>query len=306
MSAIAMQRRDRVDAQAAIILVILCALWGIQQVGVKVAVAQGLPPALQAALRSAGAAVLVCVWVGVREGAPALRALVRRDGTLIPGAIIALFFGLEFLALFPGLHMTTASRGVVFLYSAPFFTALGAHLFVPGEHLRLRQAFGLVIAFGGMAAAFADTLSGAGGNTTGDLLCLAAGALWGATTVIVKANRALAHTSSAKVLLLQLAGSAPLLFIAAGAFGELNQWPHATALAWASLFYQTVIVAFLSYLTWFWLIQIYPAGRIAGFTFLAPVFGVLSGAVLLGEHASLALLLGLVAIAVGLRLVNGR
>ena len=67
-----------------------------------------------------------------------------------------------------------------------------------------------------------------------------------------------------------------------------------------------MIIAFASYLTWFWLIQNYPAGRIAGFTFLVPLFGILAGWALLGEHASPALLLGLVAIAVGLRLVNGR
>ncbi len=300
-----MQRRDRVDATAVAVLVLLCALWGVQQVTVKVAVAQGLPPALQATMRSFGAAVLVCIWIGVKEGGTALRALVRRDAALGPGVVIAVFFALEFLALFPGLHMTTASRGVVFIYSAPFFTALGAHLFIPAERMSLRQAAGLAIAFAGMTAAFADSFGHGDGSIEGDLLCLAAGALWGVTTVVVKANPALSRTPSSKVLLMQLAGSAPILLLAAAAFGELGQWPQATALAWACLFYQTVIVAFLSYLTWFWLIRSYPAGRIAGFTFLAPLFGILSGWALLGEHASIGLLAGFVAIAAGLRLVNG-
>jgi drug/metabolite transporter (DMT)-like permease len=300
------QRRDHVDALAVGVLVLLCALWGVQQVTVKVSVAQGLPPALQATMRSFGAAVLVCAWIGVTEGGIALRALVRRDGTLGPGLVIAGLFALEFLALYPGLHMTTASRGVVFLYTAPFFTALGAHLFIPAERLSLRQAAGLVIAFGGVAAAFADSLGAPGGSVAGDLLCLVAGGLWGATTVVVKANRVLSHTTSSKVLLMQLAGSTPILLLASAVVGDLDHWPRATALAWACLFYQTVIVAFLSYLTWFWLIRIYPAGRIAGFTFLAPLFGILSGWALLGEHASIGLLLGMIAIAVGLRLVNGR
>jgi drug/metabolite transporter (DMT)-like permease len=122
----------------------------------------------------------------------------------------------------------------------------------------------------------------------------------------VKANPLLSRTPSSKVLLMQLAGSAPILLLASAAVGDLGHWPRASMLAWACLFYQTVIVAFLSYLTWFWLIQIYPAGRIAGFTFLAPLFGIFFGWLLLGEHASFGLLLGLVAIAVGLRLLNGR
>jgi drug/metabolite transporter (DMT)-like permease len=301
-----MQRRDRVDAKAAAVLVLLCALWGVQQVAVKVAVEQGLPPALQATLRSFVAAALVCVWIGLKEGRAAVRALLRRDAALGPGLVTAVLFALEFLALYPGLHLTTASRGVVFLYTAPFFTALGAHLFIPAERMSLRQAAGLVIAFAGVAAAFVDSLGGAGGSVAGDLLCLAAGALWGATTVVVKANPVLSHTTSSKVLLMQLAGSVPILLLASAAFGDLDHWPQATSLAWACLFYQTVIVAFLSYLTWFWLILTYPAGRIAGFTFLSPLFGILAGWVLLGEHASFGLLLGLAAIAVGLRLVNGR
>ena len=301
-----MRRRDHVDATAAAVLVLLCALWGVQQVAVKVAVTEGLPPALQATLRSFGAALLVCGWIGLKEGGTALRALLRRDAALGPGLVIAVLFALEFLALFPGLHLTTASRGVVFLYTAPFFTALGAHLFIPAERLTLRRAAGLVIAFAGVAAAFADSLGAAGGSVAGDLLCLAAGALWGATTVVVKANPLLSRTPSSKVLLMQLAGSAPILLLASVGFGDLDHVPHATALAWGCLFDQTVIVAFLSYLTWFWLIQIYPAGRIAGFTFLAPLFGILAGWLLLAEHASFALLLGLVAIAAGLRLLNTR
>jgi drug/metabolite transporter (DMT)-like permease len=194
MSAVAIQRRDRVDAMAVAVLVLLCTLWGVQQVTVKVAVAQGLPPALQATLRSFGAAVLVCVWIGVKGGGPALRALLRRDAALAPGMVIAVLFALEFLALYPGLHMTTASRGVVFLYTAPFFTALGAHLFIPAERMSLRQAAGLIVAFAGVAAAFFDSLGAAGGSVTGDLLCLLAGALWGITTVAVKANPALLRT----------------------------------------------------------------------------------------------------------------
>lgn len=304
MSSVAIERRDRVDAGAAAVLVVLCVLWGVQQVAVKVALSGGLPPVLQAALRSGGAAICVCAWMAVREGGVP-RLVSRRSDAFWPGIAIAVLFAAEFLALNPGLRLTTASRGVVFLYTAPFFTVLGTHWFVPGERLRQRQAAGLVIAFAGVAIAFAEGLHG-GGSIAGDLLCLLGGALWGATTSMVKAVPALSRLRSSEVALWQLGGSAPILFVAALVFGELHQWPQVTALAWGALFYQTVIVAFLSYLVWFWLILNYPAGRIAGFTFLTPVFGVAAGAVLLGEHASSALVLGVVAIAIGLRLVNAR
>jgi drug/metabolite transporter (DMT)-like permease len=300
-----MQRRDHVDARAVALLVLLCATWGLQQVAVKVAVTGGLPPVLQAGIRSLVAGALVCGWIGLRQGSAALFALFRRDAALRPGLIIALLFACEFLLLFPGLQLTTASRGVLFLYTAPFFTALGAHLFLPAERLRPRQALGLLVAFLGVAIAFAGGL-GQGGSLRGDLLCLGGAVMWGATTVVVKANPSLARTSPARVLLLQLLGSAPVLLLASWLLGEMHAWPQATALAWGGLFYQTAIVAFASYLAWFWLVLVYPATRIAGFTFLTPLFGILAGAVLLHEHASLALLAGVVAIAIGLRLVNSR
>jgi drug/metabolite transporter (DMT)-like permease len=294
-----------VDAAAIAILVALCAVWGVQQVAIKVAATHGLPPVLQAGLRSLVAAACVAAWIWLRQGRAGLAGLLARD-TMAPGLAIAALFALEFLLLFPGLALTTASRGVVFLYTAPFFTALGAHLLLPGERMSARQAVGLLIAFAGVAATFAEGLLAGGGSLRGDLMCLAGGAMWGATTVAVKANPALARAPSSKLLFLQLAGSAPLLLLGAWALGERLDLPAVAPIAWAGLFYQTVVVAFVSYLVWFRLILTYPAGRIAGFTFLTPLFGILAGALLLGEHASPALLVGLTAIAVGMRLVNSR
>jgi drug/metabolite transporter (DMT)-like permease len=296
MSSVQAAQRSHVDALAITILVVLCALWGVQQVAVKVAVTGGLPPVLQAGMRSAVAALCVAGWVGARQGRAGLAGLFSRD-TLLPGMGLAVLFGLEFLLLFP----------VVFLYTAPFFTALGAHLLLPAERMTGRQALGLLIAFGGVAATFAEgLLHGQGGSITGDLMCLAGGAMWGLSTVAVKASRPLARSPSSKLLFLQLAGSAPLLLFGAWVLGEHVALPAVLPVAWAGLFYQTIIVAFVSYLTWFRLILIYPVGRVAGFTFLTPLFGILAGAALLGEHVSPALLVGLVAIAVGMRLVNSR
>jgi drug/metabolite transporter (DMT)-like permease len=306
LPATAVRRHDRLDVTAILVLVLLCALWGVQQAAVKIAVAGGLPPLLQAAMRSTVAAACVFAWVAGRDGIATARAMLRADRVLLPGIAIATLFGLEFLALFPGLRLTTASRGVVFLYTAPFFTALGAHLFLPDEKLRPIQAFGLLVAFAGVATTFADGLLRGGGSLLGDSLCGVAAVLWGATTVVVKASPALSTERPARVLFLQLFGSAPLLIAAAAVSGELWRWPDATGVAWLGLFYQTVIVAFASYLAWFWLVLAYPAARIAAFTFLTPLFGILAGTVLLGEHAGLSVAVGLVAIAVGLRLLNGR
>ena len=305
MSHAPIERRPHLEPMAVAVLVFLTGLWGLQQVSVKVAMLDGLAPALQAGLRSLGAAVCVGVWIAWREGRAGLAALVARPA-LVPGLGVAVLFALEFLALFPGLRLTTATRGVVFLYSAPFFVALGAHLFVPGERLRAVEIGGLVLAFAGMTAAFAEGLLAGGGSVRGDLLCLAGGMFWASTTLCVRLSPALAAAAPATLLWLQLAGSAPILFAVAWWQGEMTSWPHVGLLGWTGLFYQTVIIAFFSYLVWFRLILTYPAGRVAGFTFMAPVFGIIAGWALMGDALSWGLLAGVVAIGLGMRMINTR
>lgn len=296
--------RTRLDARAVALVVLLCALWGLQQVSVKLAAAGGLPPVQQALARSILAALCLCLWTAATEGRAGLRRLLPRGRLFGPALLTGLVFAGEFVTLYPGLRLTTASRGVLFLYTSPFIMALGAHLFLPGERLRLRAAAGLVIAFLGVAAAFAGGLGGGGGRLAGDLLCLVGAALWAANTLLIKALPRLRRAGAAAVLLFQLAGSVPFLLAASLLAGEPAAWPQATALALGCLLYQSVIVAFASYLAWFWLVLHYPAGKLSGFTFFTPVFGIAAGGLILGEPLGVPLLAGVAAIAVGLRLLN--
>jgi drug/metabolite transporter (DMT)-like permease len=131
---------------------------------------------------------------------------------------------------------------------------------------------------------------------------LLAAVLWGATTLAIRATR-LAAAPAEKTLFYQLAVSALLLAVAAVAMGE--SWPNSwSRLALGSLFFQTVIITFASYLLWFWLIRHYPATRLASFTLLTPVAGLLAGMLLLDEPATPRLLLGLGAVGLGIWLVN--
>jgi drug/metabolite transporter (DMT)-like permease len=291
---------SRVDALAVGTMVLLCTVWAVQQVAGKVALSEGIPPILQALIRSAVAGPLVVAWLALRRGRRGVAALFAADGTLWPGALAASLFAIEFVLLFEGIKLSSASRAVIILYTAAFFTALGGHLLLPKERLRPINALGLLLAFAGVAATIGG---GESGSALGDALVLGAAAAWGFTTVVIKASRALMAASAEKVLAYQLLGSIPVLLIVAWASGELIV-PHATALAWLSLLYQCVIVAFASYLTWFWLISRYPAGRLAAFSFLTPLFGVLAAALLLGEPVTPMLLVGLACVGVGLRLVN--
>jgi drug/metabolite transporter (DMT)-like permease len=181
--------------------------------------------------------------------------------------------------------------------------ALGAHALLPGERMRPPQAFGLFCAFAGVAVAFSDALRlPSAGEVTGDAMLLAAAALWAATTLVIKGSR-LARISADKVLFYQLAVSAMLLPPGSAALGEKAAGPL-SALVVGALVFQIVVVAFASYLAWFWLISRYPASKLSAFSFLTPLFGILAGGAVLSEPLTGALVLAMLLVAVGIFLVN--
>jgi len=264
------------DPKAYVLMVLLCLLWSLQQIVLK-AVAADIPPTLHIALRSSGAAVLVAalmVWRGERFDWRAWR----------PGLAAGTLFALEFVMVGQSLVHTSASHTVVFLYTAPLFAALGLHWKVPAERLNGLQWVGIGLAFSGVVTAFLgkDSPSPATGVTSllGDFLALLGGAAWGATTVVIRTT-ALSRTSATQTLLFQLLGAG--LILLAFAYATDTAWLHPTPAVIGSLVFQTVVVAFASFLAWFWLLRTYLASRLGVFTFLTPLSGVALGVLLLNE-----------------------
>ncbi len=275
----------------------LCAIWGLGQVATKVGNG-GISPVWQAALRSIGAALLLSAWI-VRRRIP----LREHGGSVAPGVLVGVLFAAEFACLFVGLVYTTAVRAVLLLYAAPFFVALGAHRFVPGDRLTRQKVVGLAAAFAGLVIAFGGRLGSAEPTALlGDALCLAAAFFWGATTIVIKTS-VLRRTPPEITLMYQLGISAVVLVALSYAFGEPGVFA-ATPIVWASLAFQTVVIACASYLAWFWLVAHYRATTLHAFTFLTPLFGVLAGAALLGESIGASLVVALALIACGIVLVN--
>ena len=65
-----------------------------------------------------------------------------------------------------------------------------------------------------------------------------------------------------------------------------------------------IAVLVFSHTCVFWLIRHYPATRLAAFTLLTPLFGLLAGVGLLHEPLTARLLIACAAVAVGIALVN--
>lgn len=287
-----------IDAGAAAIMVGLCAIWALGQIAIKVGVA-GISPLWQAGLRSLGATVVIAAWMLMR-GIP----LRPSRGTGVWAIVIGAVFAIEFVFLYIGLARTTASRGSVLLYTAPFFVALGGHRLLD-DPLTPSRIAGLALAFAGVAVALADHGDGVSqGDPIGDLLCLAAGIAWAATTLIVKAT-ALRAEPPERTLLVQLAVSAVMLLGVSAAIGEPGVFAP-TPIVWAAFAWQVVAVASFSYLGWFVMVQRHSPAKVSAFTFLTPLFGVAFATVLLREAPTASLLAAAALIAGGIWLVNRR
>ena len=263
---------DRVDAFASATVVLLCLCWGLNQVAIKVTNI-GVQPVFQAGLRSLLGALLVVLWCRARRV-----PLTVGDGTLLPGIVAGLLFAFEFTLVYVALDFTTVARGIVLIYFAPVVVAVGAHFLIPRERLTAIRVVGLMAAFAGVVVAFSDKLSLPNPRALfGDVLCLIAAFAWAVTTLVIKTSR-LNRAPAEKVLVYQLAVSAPVMLGLAPFFGPLVR--QVDWLVGAAFLYQVVVVVAASYVAWFWWLARYPAGQLSAFTFLSPIFAVALGALL--------------------------
>lgn len=278
------------------VILVLCLSWAFNQIAVKLALPE-IPPMLQAAFRSAGAlpVLLIIAWLrGVK--------MFERDGTLIPGLVAGTIFGVEFVLIYKGLLLTSASRAVVFLYTAPFFVALGSFRFL-GERLGPSQWIGLALSFLGVALAIGVPQADVDTRVLlGDLMVVAGGALWGATTVIAKGTR-LRFAPPEKALGYQVGVSIPILAAAALLTGErMTQVPGPFVLSLMA--YQSIWVVGTTFTLWFALVKTYSASKLSAFTFITPLFGVVASYFILHDALTLAFGLAAVLVIAGLFLVN--
>lgn len=278
------------------IMLLLCASWGINNVMVKLALTD-VPPLMQATVRSVGGFAVIVIAALIR-GIP----IFARDGTLRAGLLMGAVFAVEFVLIFFGLMLTTASRSVIFLYTAPFFIAFGS-IRLLGERLHAAQWTGLVLAFIGIIVAIGAPQPNVDASVLmGDCLLILGASLWAVTTLLFKLSN-LSKAVPEKTVLYQTGISAPVLALASWIAGErLTAMPSPVALA--SLTYQAIWVVGITFMLWYALMKTYSASKLSSFTFITPLFGVAAGHFVLGEPVSAAFGVAVAFVIAGLFLVN--
>ncbi len=289
-----MKRKKTLDSFATLAMTTLCALWGLQQVAIKIAITE-IPPIWQSGIRSLGATILMGIWIVFAK---------KRwtTGLLGAGVAVGVLFALEFGLLYFALAHTDAARAVLLLYTAPFVVAVGAHFWIRGDRLSLAGWFGVFLAFLGTVIVMQASLALESKRFVGDICALGAGITWGLTTLVVRTTK-LSIAAPSQTLFFQLAVSGFLLCGVALVFEGGFSAPN-TTVTWTSLAFQIIVIATLSYLAWFTLLTRYSATKLSVFTFLTPLFGALAGIVFLGEHIDAHHLIALALVICGIVIVN--
>ncbi len=294
-----MESKEYLDSKAILAILILTLLWGFNYSAIKFS-NEGISPVFASAIRSLIASICGAIYC-LRKG----EKLFHTDIRLFHGIVVGLLFGVEFACIYFGMLYTDSARSVVFVYLSPFVVAVGAHFFLKGDRLTPLKTLGLMTAFVGILFVFYGKPKTAKPNMLiGDLLEITAGILWGATTLYIKRFMA-GKVQPIHTFLYQLFFSIPILF-GVSLILEPNWIYRIDPLILTSIFYQSVIVAFISYFIWFKLIHQYSVSRLSAFTFFTPIFGVLSGILFLGEEFTFSLMVGLPMVSVGIFVVNWR
>ena len=291
-----MERKTHMDAFGAAALIAFALHLAFNQVVIKVTNG-GFGPIFAAGIRSAGAVVVLLMWMRLR-GIP-----LSVPRAAVPAGILSgLLFGFEFMLLFSALDFTTVSRASVIFYSMPVWLAIAGHFLMPDDRMTSVKAIGLAMAMLGVAIALLDR-SDATASLAGDLMALCSALGWTGIALCVKITP-LKSVPAAQQLLFQVAVSAPLLLVAAMISGDLLRDPQ--PIHFAGMAFQIIAVASLGFLVWFWLMSIYPASSVASFSFLSPIFAVIFGWLLLGEDVGVQVWIALGLVSAGIYLINRR
>ncbi len=295
----AQENKEYLDRNAIVTIIIVTLVWGFNHTAIKYS-NQGISPIFASALRSVIASICGIIYC-LRKG----ERIFHTDIMLFHGFMVGLLFGVEFACIYFGLLFTDAARSVVFVYLNPFVVAVGAHFLLKGDRLTVPKILGLVLAFSGIFIVFhGRPMTAKPTMFIGDVLEIIAAFLWGVTTLYIKRFMA-EKVHPINTFLYQLFFSIPILLVVS--FILEPRWIYGVnPYIVASIFYQSVIVAFISYFIWFKLIHSYSVSRLSAFTFFTPIFGVLFGTLLLNEEFTVSLMVGLPMVSLGIFFVNWR
>ena len=252
-------------------------IWGVNLITSKVGVNE-IPPILFTFLRFA---IVLVVLV------PVLRLHPGQMGTL---AVAALLLGaLNFALSFAGLRRATnvSSVAIITQLGVPFATLLSVAML--GEVVRWRRRTGIALSFLGVFILGFDPQIG---DRWESVALVVASAFFGALGLIIM--KRLNGFTPAELLGWTYLISLPVLLAASLLLEhpDLTAWREISWRAWGSLLFAAIVASLIAHTGYFHLVQRYPVTSVAPLTTLSPVFSIILGVLLLGDHLTWRIIVG--------------
>ena len=289
---------EQPNAKMIAFALMLAVLWGGNSVSIKIGL-QGVPPLALAGFRFLLALVAVTAW------SISQRVTIRlRRGELVPLILLGIAFVLQIITLNVGTRFTSAARSTIMINFFPFFTALFAHYWVPGDRLSFIKIMGIGLAFCGIFITFAPALQlGAHSYPVGDLIVLISASLLGFRTVVTK--RLIQSIHPYRLLIWLMIFSLPCFFGLSLLLEDQSNYAFSPAVI-AAILYQGVIVAGFCFVCWTSILKKHSPSKLVVLSFATPISGIIFSHLLLADELGFSLITGATLVAFGIYLVNRR
>jgi drug/metabolite transporter (DMT)-like permease len=295
------------SAHGALVVVVL--LWGMSFTSTKIILNTGFPPLTIALLRFAAASAVMFAILRLKE-----KRIAVSKADLLPLALSGLL-GVTLYFFFEnrGIQLTTASNASLIIATIPVFTVAADMVFFR-HRVPLYKLGGIGLSIGGIyfliragSTALGRTPEpgpsrAAGGDFAGSLLMLGACFSW--VAYIILSKKFTAGLSRLAVTSYQfLFGT---LFLAPLALLERGSWVPMGFGPWMHLLFLALLCSAAGYFLYLYgLFRLNPT-TVSSYINLIPVFGALSGIVVLGERLILQQAIGGIAVITGVVIVNLR
>lgn len=255
------------------------------------------------------------VWLRLTIAAVALVFILRLSGRQLKlpvgvwaavGLLALLNNVVPFLLFGWGQKHIASGLAAILQATTPIFGVLAAHFLTADEKITPARLIGVVIGFAGVATMIGPQIAGDGGNQLlAQLACLFASLLYALAGIFARRFKALG-VAPMELAAAQFVAGAILLAPVALTLGQsLTDLPTSLP-AWGAVALLAIVGSAFAYVLFFRLIETAGATNSMLVTLLVPPIAITLGALVFGEVFGLAQIVGLLLIAAGLAVIDGR
>lgn len=264
----------QLSRQQLVLLVLLTLAWGVNWPIMKIGVADYPPLTFRA----------LSIWLGIPV--LGLAMVLMKVPFFVPRDKYRELFWLAFSNMFVwhgliilAVKNLSSGRAAILGYTMPIFSALiGAWFF--GNQLQRRSWLGVAAAALGVSLLLWHELTNLSGRPVGVLCALAAAATWAVGTQKLRNTTMPVATLTISFWMTVMTA---VVMTGLSATFEMPQWKAPSAVSWASILYNAIIIFGFAHAAWFFLARSLPPVASTLSVMMIPILGVFSGALGLGE-----------------------